>query len=68
MHNWTGTSLLYTIDYMYIEQDKETWEFMLINWTRQIRLSFEQTSWILQDFYDLDFDFDRANKFYNVCR
>lgn len=49
---------------MEITQDKETWEFMLINWTRQIRLSFEQTSWILHDFYDLDFDFEKAKDFY----
>jgi len=49
---------------MYIEQDKETWEFMLMNPPRQIRLSYEQTAWILPDFQDLDFNFDKAKEFY----
>jgi len=35
-----------------------------MNPPRQIRLSYEQTAWILPDFQDLDFNFDKAKEFY----
>jgi hypothetical protein len=41
-----------------------SWEFILRNWTRHINLTFEQVSWILPHFYDLDFDIEKAKEFY----
>lgn len=42
------------------------WWFELKNWPRSFDITFEQASWILEDFYDLDFDIEKAKEFYNL--
>lgn len=45
-----------------------SWEFLLKNWPRSIRLTYDQVAWIYEwDFYDIEeFDIEKAKEFYNL--
>lgn len=50
---------------MEIIQNRNWW-FELKNWPRSIKLDYNQVEWILEDFYDMEFDIPKAKEFYNL--